>query len=296
MAIGAVQLTSLGSIARWMDASVTSMLEQVVTPMVSSVTAALLPFVTVCLSISLVWYGWLIATGAIPIPAMTALRKVVEIAVIVSIAGAGGLYQTRIVSTMLDLPSAMTSVFTSEPSTPSQLLDDAANNGAEISTKINDRAPSFFSDAAKAFAFVLVSVVITVISALLSAVGIIVLVSVKAGMGLLVVVGPLCILALLFDFTKEFFKKWLSQALYFALYSALFMVIFSLIMSMFAMLQQGLLATTDTAEINIFSMLTAITIFIAGAAFMLSQVSVITRQLTGGAGTGVPIPFVGRIG
>lgn len=296
MAIGAVQLTSLGSIARWMDASVTSMLEQVVTPMVSSVTAAILPFVTVCLSISLVWFGWLIATGAIPIPAMTALRKVVEIAVIVSIAGAGGLYQTRIVSTMLDLPSAMTSVFTSEPSTPSQLLDDAANNGAEISTKINDRAPSFVSDAARAFAFVLVSVIVTVISALLSAVGIIVLVMVKAGMGLLVVIGPACILALLFEKTQTFFWNWVRQGLYYGLYAALFMVLFSIIMGMFGMLQQGLLATADAGEINIFSMLTAITIFIAGATFMLSQVSSLVGTITGGRGSGVPVPFVGRIG
>ncbi|ANN73227.1 type IV secretion system protein [Bordetella bronchialis] len=296
MAIGAVQLTSLGSIARWMDASVTYMLEQVVTPMVSSVTAAILPFVTVCLSISLVWYGWLIATGAIPIPAMTALRKVVEIALIVSIAGAGGLYQTRIVSTLLDLPSAVSSIFTSGPSTPSELIDDAANNGAEISTKINDRAPSFVSDAARALAFVVVSVIITVVSAVLSAVGIIVLVTIKAGMGIVAILGPPCLLALLFDKTKEYFSRWLKQALYYAIYGGVFMVIFSIIIGMFGMLQQGLLATASADQLNIFSMLTALVIFVAGAKFMLEQVSMIARQITGGQGGGISVPFIGPLG
>ncbi|KAG1457544.1 hypothetical protein G6F57_014876 [Rhizopus arrhizus] len=264
--------------------------------MVSNATAAIWPFVTVGMSISLMWYGWLIASGAVATPVLTALRRVVNIAIIVSIAGAGGLYQTEIVGVMLDLPSAMTSVLSKEPSTPAQLLDEAANNGAEIGTRITDRSPNSVTSPARAFAFMIISIIITVISALLSAVGIIGLVAGKAGMGLVVVVGPLFILALLFEETKAYFKNWVGQALYFALYAALFMVIFSIIMGMFGMLQQGLLDTTGADEINIFSMLSAIVIFISGAVFMLSQVSAITRQITGGAGTGMSVPFVGRIG
>ncbi len=296
MATGAVQLTSLGGIARWMDASVTKMLEGVVAPMVSNATAAIWPFVTIGMTISLMWYGWLIASGAVATPVFTALRRVVNIVIIVSFAGAGGLYQTELVGIMLDLPSDITNAFTKEPSTPAQLLDEAANNGAEIGTRITDRSPNSVTSPARAFAFIIVSIIITVISALLSAVGIIVLVAVKAGMGLVVVVGPLFILALLFDETKGFFKNWLGQALYYALYAALFTVLFSIIIGMFGLLQQGLIDTTQADEINIFSMLTAIVIFISGAVFMLSQVSVMTRQITGGAGTGMKVPFLGRIG
>ncbi|WLW63617.1 type IV secretion system protein [Achromobacter aegrifaciens] len=296
MATGAVQLTSLGGIARWMDASVTKMLEGVVAPMVSNATAAIWPFVTAGMAITLMWYGWLIATGAVSTPIYTALRRVVNIAIIASIAGAGGLYQTEIVGAMLDLPSDITSALTRSASTPAELLDEAANNGAEIGTRITDRSPNSVTSPARAFAFMIVSVIITVISALLTAAGIIVLVAVKAGMGLVVVVGPLFILALLFEETKGYFKNWLGQAFYYALYAALFTVLFSIIIGMFGMLQQGLLDTTQSDEINIFSMLTAIVIFISGAVFMLSQVSTITRQITGGAGTGMAIPFVGRIG
>lgn len=297
MASGPVQLASLGGIARWMDDSVTKMLEGTVAPMVSNATAAIWPFVTVAMSISLIWYGWLIASGAIPTPVFTALRRVVNIALIVGIAGAGGLYQTEIVGVMLDLPTAVTNVLTKEPATPAELLDEAANKGAEIGTRITDRSPNSVTSPARAFTFMMVSVIITVISALLSAVGIIVLVAVKAGMGMVVVLGPLCLLAMLFEYTKGFFDKWVNQAVFFAIYGALFAIVFSIIIGMFGMLQQGLLDTTKADEINVFSMLTAIVIFVAGAGFMIAQVPPIAARISGGAGGGrISVPFLGKFG
>src|SRR3546814_19156323 len=68
-----------------------------------------------------------------------------------------------------------------------------------------------------------------------------VLITVKVGMGLVVVLGPFCILALLFEPTKQFFHSWLGQALYYAIYAGLFMVVFMFIMGMFGQLQQGLI-------------------------------------------------------
>lgn len=296
MAAAPVQLGSLGAIVRWMDESVTYMLQGVVAPMVSNATAAIWPFITVAMSIALMWYGWLIASGAIQQPVLAALRKVVAIGMITGIAGAGGFYQTQLVGVILDLPSAVTSAITGRPDTPSQLLDQSANNGAEIGTRVMERSPSFWEDAASAFAFVVVAAIITVISAVLSAMGMAVLVAMKVGMGLMVIVGPLCILALLFDFTKEFFKRWVMQVFYFALYGALFSVIFTIVMGMFGMLQDGLLATTKAGEINVFSMITAIVVFMVGVVFVLSQVSKITGGITGGHGDGINVPFFGRVG
>lgn len=103
MATTGVSLVSLGGIANWIDQSVTTMLTKVITPMVASVTLKLLPFVSVGLSVALVWYGWLICSGAIQTPVLHACRRVFNIVIIVSIAGTGGLYQKEIVGVMLDL-------------------------------------------------------------------------------------------------------------------------------------------------------------------------------------------------
>ncbi|WP_191578534.1 type IV secretion system protein [Achromobacter insolitus] len=297
MAATGVSLVSLGGIANWIDQSVTTMLTNVITPMVASVTLKVLPFVSVCLSVTLLWYGWLISTGTIQTPVLTALKRVVNIVIIVTIASAGGLYQKHIVGVMLDLPTSVAQLFTGTLKTPSQMMDDAANNGAEIGTRLQERAPSGIKKIAQAFVFVVVSVIITIISAVMSAIGMLVLITVKVGMGLVVVLGPLCILALLFEPTKHFFSNWLAQAVYYGIYAGLFMLVFMFIMGMFGMLQQGLIDLTKADQINIFSMLTAIVFFMMCSKFMLEQVSVVATKLTGGgAGGGIAVPFIGKIG
>lgn len=296
MATTAVSLVSLGGIANWIDQSVSKMLTSVITPMVASVTAKILPFVSVCLSVSLLWYGWLICSGAINTPVFAALRKVVKIVLIVSIAGAGGLYQKQIAEVMLDLPTSVAQIFTGTVKTPSEMMDDAANNGAEIGTRLQERAPGGIKKIAQAFVFMVVSVIITIISAIMSAIGMLVLITVKVGMGLVVVLGPFCILALLFEQTEDFFKAWVRQAAYYAIYAGLFMVVFMFIMGMFGMLQKGLIDLTNADEINIFSMLTAIVFFMMCSKYMLEQVSAVAQKVTSGAGGGISVPFLGKIG
>ncbi|MCY1502387.1 Type IV secretion system protein VirB6 [compost metagenome] len=296
MTTSAVSLLSLGGVANWIDQSVTTMLTSVVTPMVASITAQVLPFVSVGLSIALVWYGWLISSGAIQTPIFAAVRRLVSIAVIVGIAGTGGLYQTQIAGTMLELPTDIAKLFTGTVKTPSQIMDEAANKGAEIGTKLQDRAPSGLKKIGQAFVFMIVSVIITVISAIMSAVGMLVLITVKVGMGLVVILGPLCILALLFEATRDFFKAWLHQGMYYAIYAGLFMVVFMFIMGMFGMLQKGLLDLAGADQINIFSMLTAMVFFMMCSKYMLEQVSDVAKKITGGQGGGLSVPFLGRIG
>lgn len=64
----AVTLTGIVGVANWIDESVTNMLPRVVTPMAASVTEKILSFVSVGLSIALVWYGCLMMSGPIHSP------------------------------------------------------------------------------------------------------------------------------------------------------------------------------------------------------------------------------------
>ena len=86
MATTAVSLASLGEIANWIDRSVTTMLTGVITPMIAEVTEKIIPVVTIGLSIALLWYGWLIMSGAIQTPVLAATRRIVNIGVITGIA------------------------------------------------------------------------------------------------------------------------------------------------------------------------------------------------------------------
>lgn len=292
----AIALTSMGSIAQWMDSNVTNMFVNIVTPMVAKFTTSIMPVVSIGLSIALLWYGWLISSGAIQTPIFTALRRMVNIAIIVTIAGAGGFYQKHIAAVLLDLPTAMTNALTAKPTTPATIIDDVANKGSELSTKLNDRAPSGISKAARAFAFVLVAIVVTILSTVFGALGMVVLLTVKVGMGVCVVLGPLLILALLFEYTQTYFRQWLNQVLYFGIYAAAFTIVFTFVIQMFGMLQDALLGVATADQINIFGVMSMLLFFVLCAGAIFRMVPEIVGALTGGRSSGVSVPFVGRLG
>lgn len=292
----AIALTTMGGTAQWMDDNVTSMFVNIVTPMVARFTDSIMPAVSVGLSVALIWYGWLMMSGAIQTPVLNAARKVVNIGVVVAIAGAGGLYQKEIVGVLLDLPTAMTSALNSQPTTPAKIIDEVANKGAELSTKINDRAPTGISNAVRGFAFVLVALIITILSTIFGALGMVVLLTVKVGMGVCVVLGPLLILALLFEFTQPYFRQWVNQVLYFGLYSAAFTIVFTFVIEMFGMLQDAMLGVATADQINIFAILSMLLFFAFAASRIFAMVPEIVGALTGGRSSGVSLPVIGRVG
>lgn len=293
----ATALFSLDGIARWIDGTVTETLEKTVAPMVAHATAEVWPFVTAAMTISLMWYGWLIASGAIQTPVLTALKRVVNIVIIVSIVGAGGLYQTEIVGALLKLPAELTSALSEKASDPAKFFDDTASKGVTIGTKITNRAPNSLTSPVQAMAFVIVAHVVALVSAAVSALGLIVLVVAKSAMGMLSILGPLCLLALLSEYTKKYFDNWVSQVLYYGLYSAIFTSIFGIIVGMFGTLQSALLATAESdGEINLFSMLAAVGIFLITALFMVSQTRTIATAIAGSGGRGLRVKFLGEVG
>lgn len=293
----ATALFSLDGVAQWIDGTVTETLERTIAPMVAHATAEVWPFVTAAMTISLMWYGWLIASGAIQTPVLTALKRVVNIVIIVSIVGAGGLYQTEIVGALLKLPAELTGALSQKTSDPAKFFDDKASEGVTIGTKITNRAPNSLTSPVQAMAFVIVAWVVALVSAALAAIGLILLVVAKSGMGMLAILGPLCLLALLSDYTKGYFDKWVSQVLYYGLYAAIFTTIFGIIVGMFGTLQNALLATADSkGEINLFSMLAAVIIFMITALFMISQAKAIAESIAGSRGGGLRMPFLGEVG
>lgn len=293
----ATALFSLDGVAQWIDGTVTETLEKTVAPMVAHATAEIWPFVTAAMTISLMWYGWLIASGAIQTPVLTALKRVVNIVIIVSIVGAGGLYQTEIVGALLKLPAELTSALSEKASDPAKFFDDKASEGVTIGTKITKRAPNSLTSPVQAMAFVITAWVVALVSAALAAIGLILLVVAKSGMGMLAILGPLCVLALLSDYTRKFFDNWVSQVLYYGLYAAIFTTIFSIIIGMFGTLQSALLATAESkGEINLFSMLAAVGMFLITALFMAGQARTIASVIAGSGGKGIHVKFLGEVG
>lgn len=286
-------LQSLGSIVQWLDSMIDNMLLTAVAGNLERIIAAIWLPLEIGVLISLMIYGYLIATQQVSTPYGQALGTIVKVVVIVAIIEAGGFYQTQIMGAMLALPDELVQIISGSPDAPRDVLSDFHNAGVETATRLQDRAPDFWSDIPRAILFSIISLMIVLMYAMVTIIGLLLMTVAKVGMALLVMVGPIFIAFLLFDKTNKYFDYWLSQALYFALYGMLFSLVFSLLMGMLGYIQRVLIYMTDAGEINILQIMGVVFLVGCVAIFLLKLPSTITSKITGGEG--VDMPFIGKL-
>lgn len=286
-------LYSMGGMVQWIDTSLNTMLLAGVAQNVQRVTEAIWLPLELAVTISLMLYGFLVATQRIPTPFGEALVKIFKIVFVVGILEAGGFYQTQIMAAMLALPDELMSVVTGNTTVARDVLADFHNSGLETATQLGDRAPGMLTEIGLSILFTIVSLLITIMYTLVTIIGILMMAVAKVGMALVVMVGPIFIAALLFEQTKKFFNLWAEQALYYSLYAALFTLMFALVMGMLGYIQGILLNMTQAPEINVFQILGAVIFIAVLSIFLLKLPSIITSKITGGVG--INLPFVGNI-
>lgn len=286
-------LYSLGGIVQWIDTALNTMLLAGVAENVQRITEAIWLPLELSVGISLIIYGFLVATQQIPTPFGLALLRIFKIVFIVALLEAGGFYQTQIMDAMLSLPDELMRVVTGSTTLARDALADFHNTGLETATRLGDRAPNMLTEIGLSILFSIVSIVVTLIYTLVTIIGVLMMSVTKIGMALVIMVGPIFIAAYLFEPTKKFFNQWLEQTLYFSLYASLFSLMFALVMSMLGYIQNILLDMTQAPEINILQILGAVIFIGVLAAFLLKLPQVITSKIT--AGAGIEMPFIGRI-
>ncbi|AGF76489.1 type IV secretion system protein [Bartonella vinsonii] len=200
----------------------------------SKVIATITPFVSIGLTIAFIVYGWLVIRGAIDMPASEFLSRCLRISIITSMALSVGLYQQEIANVIIEMPHNLLSA----------LMKDAPNNNQLISL-IDKVAESGFTRASEAFeesAFLdsngllygLFGILILLATSFLAAIGGAFILMAKIALVLLVGLGPLFIIALLWQPTYRFFEQWISQILSYIILIVLLATIFSLMMNIFA--------------------------------------------------------------
>ncbi|AEC18855.1 TrwI3 protein [Pusillimonas sp. T7-7] len=287
------QLSSLGEIVQWLDQTLENMLLAGVAGNVERITTGIWPFLEIGVSIGLLIYGYLIATQQIPTPFGKALGHIAKIALVVGILEAGGFYQTHIMGAMLALPDGFMELITGSPENARDWLAEFHNSGLETATRVEERAPDFWSDIGRTVLFAIVTVIIVLMYTLVTVLGLLLMAVAKAGMALMIMIGPLFIAAALWSKTRAFFMNWLYQTVYFALYGMLFTLVFSLVMGMLTHIQAIIFYMVGSEEINILQVMGVIILAIFVSIFLMKLPSVILSKATGGEA--VDMPFLGRL-
>lgn len=200
----------------------------------SNAITQITPVVTAGLTVSFIFYGFLVARGTVDHSIMDYLFRCFKIAVIVSFAMAGGIYQSSIAEVITKAPdefatALLPSASDAQGTTAANLMDKAASEGLKKAADAYDKI-SILSPG-QAFGLAFLAILIIVATALLTAVGASFLLVAKIALSVLAGLGPLFIFALIFKATQRFFEAWSAQ-----IFTYFFMIL--LVSSVFGVMMQ----------------------------------------------------------
>uniref|UniRef100_UPI0035CFAC3C type IV secretion system protein n=1 Tax=Bartonella sp. AC53GZZY TaxID=3243456 RepID=UPI0035CFAC3C len=205
-----------------------------VTGISSKAIVTITPFVSIGITIAFIIYGWLIIRGAIDMPLSGFVNRFLRISIITSIALTTGLYQNEIANLITQMPYELSKALTTNPLTDTQLmnlLDKAATKGFQYAGRLFQETVFY---EANGLLYSLLGILILLAESFVVAIGGGLVLLTKIAITLLVGLGPLFIIALLWQPTYRFFEQWIAQILTYTILIVLLATVFSLMMNIFA--------------------------------------------------------------
>jgi type IV secretion system protein VirB6 len=270
--------------------SIDSATSSFVTTISSNVITTAMPVITAGLTLTFIFYGLLVARGVVDDSLKDFFFKCFKIGIIVSIASAGGLYQSQIASAIQKTPDefatallpASAQASTAQGGEAASVVDNAAKTGFAKAEDAFDKASIFHPGSA--FVFALFGLVCILATALLTAIGGAFILLAKVALALLAGLGPLFILALLFKSTARFFEAWCAQVLTYGLLVLMVSSVFGLMMQIFSGYMAGM--AFDGVQ-NVAMELGGCVILSIACIIIVIQLPTIAGSLANGVGIGL---------
>ncbi|TKR56035.1 type IV secretion system protein [Allopusillimonas ginsengisoli] len=287
-----------GSIAQWITNQTDAVLQSAVAQPIEQLTTALLPIITMGLTLQFLAYAFAIMHGQGGMTVTEFFKKAIMVAIIATVATAGGLYQTDISKTMLSLPDDLTAVVTGNTTVAAEVdkLQKKTTTATERMGSAGGESNSWYSvlPSTKEVFVGILTFVVTINSAVVGAAIAVIMVVIKVGMALVVATGPLFIAGLLFEPTKKLFDSWVAQALNFIFLALLAGLIFAILLQMNLQFIEAMAKFIDEGETNLLALLAGqLLVGIASIAVML-MLPGLAAGLSGGFGAQMGIGAAGR--
>lgn len=245
----------------------------------SSVASSFAGVATTLVTLYLVLFGWAVMRGMVSEPINDFLIRMVRISLITAGAINVGVYNSYVVEFLWTAPDALAAVVVGGGTPTVSFLDSLANQFHDAGGaywRAGYAPGSFIPDFGNVFMAIFVwtaGILVTAYAAFLLALS-------KAGLAVLLGLGPLFVLTLLFEGTKRLFDAWLGQCLNFVFLAVVCAASVKLILSIAARYltaAAGAIAANPTAD----QAMTAIALSLIGTLF-LAQVPSIASALGGG--------------
>ncbi len=274
--------------------SLFSQIDQLTSTFVSSISGnvitSAMPVITAGLTVAFIFYGLLVARGAVEDSVRDFIFKCFKIGVIVSIASAGGLYQSNIADAIQKTPDEFaTAILPSNTATANtqgqqaaNMIDTAAQGGFTKAGDIFHMAS--WTNPGAAIGFAVMAGLCLVATIAVTAIGGAFILLAKIALAILAGLGPLFILALLFKSTSRFFEAWCGQVLSYGLLVVLISAVFGVMMQMFTGYMDSM--KVDESQ-NIFWNVGGCGILAVACVLIVIQIPSIAAALANGVGVGL---------
>ncbi len=174
----------------------------------AAIASSIMDTARIMLILYVVLYGWSMIRGVVQEPVTEMTERFVKMAGIFALATSASAYGTYISSFLYSWPSELTGVVTGQvATTTTQLLDDIASQGMDLAVKAWQAAD--ITNIGAYFIALLLFAMVLLITAIC---GFILLTS-KVILSLALTLGPIFILALIFQPTRRLFDGWLGVTL-----------------------------------------------------------------------------------
>jgi len=243
--------------------------------------ATITPFVTLGLTLGFISYAILIIRGAVDMPVLDFLARSLRIGIVISVALAGGLYQSQIASAIIELPNSFAVALITDPDEgagAANIIDVAAGKGFDAAGKAFEESGFFSSDGLLYGIFGIIYIIATAV--IVSIGGAFILLA-KLALALLAGLGPLFIVALLWQPTSRFFELWVGQVLNYVVLIVLFSAVFGLMMEIYGGYVEGV---KFESGVNVAYSLGGAVILSGAMIMILLQLPSIAGALAGGVG------------
>lgn len=189
-------------IFQYVDAAVTSY----VTAGAANAAGALTGFATSLVAIYVVLWGWSMMRGLIQEPVMDMAWRMVKIATIFGLATSSALYASYVSNFLYDWPTAFAGVMQGGPATnTAQLLDQMLEKGNTLGSQALEKGGWTNINST------LVGIVIYGVTWVITGITAFIIIMAKYGLAILLAIGPLFILGMMFEPTRQWFDKWLGS-------------------------------------------------------------------------------------
>ncbi|WP_226348490.1 type IV secretion system protein [Alcaligenes sp. 13f] len=285
MAFNSSQITKpedADRIGEWLMQQVDMVLNSAVAKPIEQLAQALAPVIIIGLTIQFLFYTMAIMRGYGNMTVTELVWKYLRIALIASVATAGGFYQTHIANVMISLPDDMVAVVSGKTTVAQEIdqLRQSAQNAADSTNKIDTGLLPSTKD-------ILVRVMkfgIHFNAMIVGAVIAILMIVVKVGMALVVATGPIFISALAFDRTEGMFNSWVSQALNFVFLALLAGLLFAVLIQINISYVEKMADLITGGKVDIIPLVIAQLLVAIASIFVMIMIPGIAQGLSGGFG------------